>query len=815
MNIKKTIAAAAAAAQILCILPAAVNAQETSEIISSDKNTAWTTHRDCGSEQAYTYLTNGNLHLTSGLEVKAQEGKYNDLNAKKYGEKPYKFKLKTDGTLTTQNDENGTEYDWGYDDAWTPQLGFRYTVNEAANSGKPLIISYDYQVVNSKWDGNPNAHYWQSTYFKVLDFEMYPNTKDDSQKSNKYVIQYNNGTAKSYLALDQSNEADGWHNVKFEISPTVKDGRFQMTAIELDGVVTKLENVYSTTDGKTDADVKVGNIEARTNNQDNRTMSYKNLVISRGIDEVTASASVEDGSIGVEPSQIIVNFSDDVTLSDGAIKLYKDDTEVSGYTVAMSDAKTAVVSFPAYKSRTEYKLVVNASLVNTGVGKTMTDNLTVNFITEKSEENLNGSDNLYNGTASNETGWGRPFTSMESDDNGDLTITVDNDAWKAAIDKGGKYIDSDGNEHTLPNYSAGEGWNFARIKLGSLNETENNKQPIAVEFDVEISDTASCDNAYFYTEMNSIIVQGHFFGGKQLGYFDTGLNRQKYQDGVTSTTRHVKQMIYPVFDQIGTDNKTRAKVKVSVDEYETECVSFDGAPKKSDENMYIKDNPFSIKFTKPASGKAVMKIKNIKIVRTKPLQAAIANTVVSGNRLTINFSDSISAISADKIKIYKDGNLVDGAVTSCTLENDNKRAYIDLNLSETARYNVDISALESVYETNPSGDYAVLGFEYYAGEALKATIENVSKIETDGNTSVSFSISNYSDDNFVPVVIAAAYSSDNTLIGVGTKSVTAKANVDTDDSIVLTGVTGADHIQVMAWNSLTEMTPYCLAKEIN
>jgi len=148
----------------------------------------------------------------------------------------------------------------------------------------------------------------------------------------KFRITHNGGNFE--VVKDSSIDV---HSVSVVIAPEVKDGRYQMTAIMLDGEVIPLDNVYSTVSGKTDADCYLKEMTFLFYIGKGRSAEIKNLKVERGFDDMVLSTDFADGA---ETDEDGINIMSSEKLSEnamnGKIKVYSGDELISDPGIVIS-----------------------------------------------------------------------------------------------------------------------------------------------------------------------------------------------------------------------------------------------------------------------------------------------------------------------------------------------------------------------------------------------------------------------------------------------------------------------------------------------
>ena len=745
------------------------------------------------------------------------------------------FATDSDGNIVVYDAQDTTQtlHPWMY--SGYNNINSTFTAGEKANNGQPVTVEFDYKTKNA---GN---EVYMASMLSFLGFSIYPNFQGTKVSSATGVGLNNNPDSTNYrqdvvakIPVGENTEADGWHSVKCVISPKLaENGQCEMTAIEVDGVVTPLEGIYGSA---LDSDDKiiVNKITARFRaDGTDRSLELKNLKVYRSDENVSISSSVANGATEVIPTNIEVNFTSQVSLSDGAVKVYENGVEMAAenYTVTLSDdALKAYVSIPEYKSRTAYKLVVDKTLVSGIYGGNVENGLEINFVSAKKVENLEGSDsNLaagYTIAGAGYGGVGQKFTTVETDADGVTTITIDNDTWAKAesanSDKTGdaawEYdINGDGTPEKL-----GHGtWTFSNVVFNNISDIKKSTEPIVISMDYSFENAGSEANNIWVTmgdKGTNMFMLTPF--GEKPNVSGSSWDGTNYASGVTETDWHsVQYVIDPTLDE---NSKTSISQITLDDEVIKDTagnwVSYGTSPAENEANgQYIKGMNMRLWLVKGAKDEngaylpTVLKIKNFKVLRAKKLTAVIDTDALTSadNILNVRFSDPVSEGELANLKVMKGANIVENAISAASISEDGMSAKLTVNLDVTARYNLVISEVSDIYGVKPST--ASIAFEYYNTTDGYVTIADSGVADDGTNTTVSFTFTG--SKTVSPLVIAAAYDKNMSLIGINTKIINLTPSAYISDSITLEKVSGAARIQLMAWDSLESMKPYCIARD--
>lgn len=863
MKTKKLLSVAAALAMTVQLLPGfSAFAEETvsSEptVVASDKATDWKMSWGWERYEEGFMQHTKDLSVNNGFSLVFDREKFKSIDAVKFPANINKEKVEATGEYkyAYRVDSNGNPVAYSEGDItsetklWYHQGRNSYralfAAGETENDGRPIVVSYKYYIntgIGDKWNAPKlNINDW---------FYLYTSTGKP--------LAVMNGSSAGDTMIQTAETEDGWHDVKFVVSPEVTDGgQIEMTAISVDGNVQKLSGIYSKT-GKTNDDIKLSNIIMTFGLQTYSTVDdevkIKDLTVTRGVGDITASSEISDGSKDVVPENIAINFSDAVELGD-SVKVYRGSEALpaSSYTVTQSDdKKTAYVTLTSYSPRTEYTISVDKNSVHGMFGESLTNDLSFSFVTKKAQISYQGSQNLVNSDTKFTVmrgADGQYFTDVKNE-NGVVTITVDNQAWQDSYnikkaDKNGTErsgwvdLDGDGVAETIIGNAAlgyGDNWKYSGVII-NVSETENNGKPIYVSFDYET------ENAYgneWGSGLALHLKKGRAanlqFASKNASLvYNTGWNSSTIiRDQAEKVLHRAQLVLNPKYEYVGDkDGKKEGKAKITMYGVDNTIITdekvsmfsqlvtpdSDGNYSFDSSDLYISNPEIRTNHTTTnvgADGKllpTVIKLSNIKILRAEDFEISADDSVVTSAdpKVKLLFSDPIKYSELEKIKIYKGVEEVTGAIGAPTLSDDGMSATLPLTLTETARYTLDVSELEDMYTVKSKTE--TISIEYYNNAMGAITIANTEKTTDNTDSVISYTLSSTLKENKEAVVIAAAYGSDNSLISVKTKTVTIGAESDLSDTITVSNVTGAVSYQLMVWDSVDGMKPYCLAKDL-
>jgi len=821
-------------------------------IVADDITTDWAMNWNYERyKDGYSYMSD--CSYDDGLKIVNDGSKFTEINNVKFlsavtttngvqtvtydaAGTTHSFATDAAGNIVAYNAEDATQtlHPWKHKDRSNYEA--KFNVGEKSNNGQPITVEFDYKVQNA---GN---EVYMAAVVELLGFYIYPNFQGTKVSTATGVGLNNNPDSTNYrqdvaakIPVGENTDPNGWHSVKLIISPELAaNGQCEMTAIEVDGVVTQLEGIYGKSLSGNDK-IYIDTIAARLRaDKTNRSLELKNLKVYRSDENVNISSSVTNGATEVVPENIEVRFTSPVSLSDGAVKVYEKGVEMSAsdYTVTLNaDATVAYVSIPEYKSRTSYKLVVDKNLVSGLMGGEVQNGLEISFISAKKVDDLDGSgDNLaagYTVAAGGYGGVGQKFTTVETDADGVTTVTVDNDTWNKAkaanTDKSGNQewvydADGDGTAEKV-GYAS---WDFSTFNIKNFTDVKNSTEPIVISMDYAFENAGNNHND-LWTKMGDSGQVMYMFSafGQKPNVSGSGWNGAVYANGVTESDWHtVQYVINPVLDE---NNKTVIS-QITLDgevikDTKGEWISYSAAKDTDAANgQYIKELEMRLKLVTDATDAngaylpTVLKFKNFSILRAKPLTAVIDTDAVTNadNTLSVRFSDPVTEAELSNLKVLKGADVVENAISAVSVSEDGLNAKVTVNLDATAGYNLVTADITDIYGVKSSTES--IAFEYYNTTDGYVTIAEAKADDNGTNTTVSFTFTG--TKTVSPVVIAAAYDENMSLIGVNMKPVDLTPLVYVSDSIILENVTGAAAVQLMAWDSVENMAPYCLAKDV-
>ena len=207
-----------------------------SETVITDNDASWSMKWNWERNQEGFEFVSSQISTENGLKLVVDTQKYNEFATYRYPSKDegvtkceasgeYKYYIKLDES------GNPVAYDSGVANA-RPVMVYHqnrdnyfaeFNVGETQNNGEPIIISYDFDTSNLD-----NAN-WSSPRMGVMGFTLRHNV------NNMYQIVHSGG--EKNIEKDSTRQK---HSVTVVIAPTVTNGRYEMTAIMVDDVVTPL-----------------------------------------------------------------------------------------------------------------------------------------------------------------------------------------------------------------------------------------------------------------------------------------------------------------------------------------------------------------------------------------------------------------------------------------------------------------------------------------------------------------------------------------------------------------------------------------------
>lgn len=617
-----------------------------SETVVTDSDADWKLNWNWERYQEGFEWISSEISVENGLKLTIDDEKFNLFNTYKYacknadgeskldnptGEYKYFIRLDKDGNPVQYNANDTTSKRVPVYHQGRNNYRATFNVGETENNGKPIVFSYDFDITNQ------DSQSWNSPRMSIMGFTLRHDVGGD------YQIAYNGGSINI-----EKNENITKHSVTLVIAPTVNGGRYQMTAIMLDGVLTPLNNVYSTTSGKTDADCYLSELSFEFYIGVGRSAEITNLKVERGFDDIVLSSDFADGGeIGEDGIAVLSSTKMVKNSIDGKIRVYDRDFDnelISDPGTIISyneDGMGANVKFTKLESGGRYRMELTG--LKDVWGNEYRDTFSVNFTTPESEPEgdiddtpgaeAGGSDVEVGDItieASNTLYHGHGFYTAKKDDEV-YDVVVDSDAWwDAEQNKYGKndnyyyYVDADGNEKRLG--YGNDSWNQLKLAIKTC-ETANSQKPLVVSYDWYAENVpAVAEWGSHYMDIMGIYCY--------LSDYTATQTMLKFCEGGITSLR--KFNLEPT-----ADNWHNMKVVISPELAEGRCrldaviidgniTFFDGAYSNTssftDENFILSEIIMSI--TKPTQsivngGDSKIKLRNVQISRIDGLEGEI------------------------------------------------------------------------------------------------------------------------------------------------------------------------------------------------
>lgn len=765
------------------LIPNVVFAQP--QTVATDSDIEWTMNWSGERNQEGMEWLTSELDTQNGLKIDIDTAKMALFNQYKYaskdngktkceeqGEYQYYVRFDSEGNPVAY-DENDTtsrivRIYWQGRDNFTST----FKVGETENNGEPIVLSYDFTVKTVRRQS------WEAPYVSFMGFTFYFNLE------NRMSLTYNDGTANKTLDLGKY-DGDKKHNVKMVIAPEVTDGRYKINAIMMDGEVVSVENVYSRTNGKTDADCYLSKIDFMMRlSSSQATASIENLNVSRGFDPMTASTDFVDGSeitadgIDITASEILDKDTLDVTVYDCD---FDDDVISNPGMVMTNNGKNVNIKFTKLEAGGNYRAEI------TGIqdiwGNTYDDTLSISFKTPAAEGGSGDVDDTPNGEGSGteiEVGdikldsslfHGYQFTTFNQE-NGEYEVRVDSKSWYDAeqnryAKNGAYYYLKDGVETYL---GSDDAWNRIDLTI-KVGEIENPKKPLVVSFDwyAENSGGAGEWSSNFIKAMGIQCNTPDSTAAKTLlKYYKDGLNKTETPSLKGSTDGwHSYKLVFGSDLTEGRPQLTAAIVDGEITFYDD--VYSQSTFKSEDE---YKITGVTLQITAPgeakaANGDTVVKVRNLNVERIDGLEAEMFMLLGKQNPkddIKLNFNYPISdKLTAEDFSIFEvNGEEETEIPNTLTVSKayDNKQVII--NVGDGGLYydkeyklviNKKIVVNEYIGVGKKSYDFAT--YEYPDDLAVELT--------KSGST-INYTISGGDEDSFV--IMAATYDKDGALVGL-------------------------------------------------
>lgn len=635
-----------------------------SDTVVSDTDTDWKMQWSWERyEEGFRYFSD--IDVSNGLHIMCDADKYAAAKSVMYASKDagltqceksgeYKLyiRLDSDGNLVPYSADDTESRIVPIYHQGRSNYCAKFNVGETSNDGREIIVSYDYEI------NCTDNQEWNSPRWELMGFTLRSNV------GGKFQVAHNGGSQ----TFDVSKNTNK-HSVKAVIAPTVAEGRFEMTAIEIDGTVTPLTDIYSTASGKTDADCYIDSIRFYMYiGGGNRSVDITNLTITRGFDDIELNTDFEDGAeTGSDGIRVYSNVQLKENAFSGKINVYDcdfDDELISdpGLNVSYdSDMNSAAVKFTKLEGGGNYRMEISG--VSDIWGHQYTNTLAVSFKTplETSGEETDvpdgdpGAVDIGVGAISESQGDlvdGRHFCTASYED-GIYTIDIDNKAWYEAEqntflrDNFRWYINESGEEIKL-GYKDVD-WRRMEYKIG-ISETANTGEPIVVSYDYYADNVRG--NYEWGTPYMDIMGMYCYLSTKnseqsmiKYAVSGSGVLEKKDRQLTSDGWHSVKVVISPV-----TKDK-RCKIEAVV--LDGEVTLFDNAYSQSntytDETCYltyVRINTQSYPTeSMAAAGNGVIKIRDLNVQRVDSLKGELVvsgGTVNPTEPLKLNFNYPIN-----------------------------------------------------------------------------------------------------------------------------------------------------------------------------
>ena len=272
-KILSMIIAAAMAIQCAAISAVASEPADGVTVVASDSTTDWKMPFNSWERIEAAFKKYTSWSVNKGFKFSHDHDKYKAINnvayhMKKVGDAFTEYSAaepeKDDFQRWFNVDSLGNPVPYGTEGS-TAQLWYRksrhfnmadFAVTETEADQRPAVISFTFKTTNAStgFYGNEPA-----TSYAILGdkdkevFSIIPNAKAtaNGEQFDGFLIQYYDSSinTNSYKKIGE-RQVNTEHDVKVIISPELTaDGRYQMEAISVDGVVTKLENIYGMKNG--------------------------------------------------------------------------------------------------------------------------------------------------------------------------------------------------------------------------------------------------------------------------------------------------------------------------------------------------------------------------------------------------------------------------------------------------------------------------------------------------------------------------------------------------------------------------------------
>ncbi len=760
-----------------------------SDTVVTDSDTNWELIWNWErNQEGFEYLAS-EINTQNGLKIVVDPEKYADFTNFSYPSKD-SGETKSDTTgeykyyMRFDSDGNPVAYDAG-DNTSKRVLVYhqgrnnyfaRFNAGETANTGEPIIISYDFDITTQ------NKSWWNSPRLEFMDFTVRHDV------AGKLQIAHNGGNLD--IEKDSSKQK---HSISVVISPKVSGGRHEMLGIMLDGQVIPMTGIYGTKDGKTDNDCYVPKMDLYMHLGASESLDISNLKITRGFDDIVLSTDFADGAeIGAEGINILSSVQLEKNSLDGNIKVYDcdfdDELIAEPGTVITYSEECANIKFTNLEGGGNYRMEVTGA--KDIWGNEYNDVFGVSFSTPEEEsgelddtpDGEAGSEDRSLGditiSSGNTSFHGHGFYEASKTD--DVYEVVVNTAewWNAEESKYGKnnyyyYTDADGNEKLLG--YGNDSWNKLNLDI-LVDETANNGEPLVVSYDWRAENVGAVSEwGSYYMDILGVQCYLSDFTSTEtmLKYYENGVSvANKVPLGTATDGWHNIKVVFSPKVYEGRSKVTAVIIDGNITFYDK---MYSTTSSYTDETLVL--DKLMMNVAKPteataANNTTTIKLRNISVSREDGLKAEMfmplgVQNPVDPIKLNFNYPipDELKSEDFTIYEIREDGS-EKAVLNTLSVSKDYDDMQVLINVGEGGLY-YDKTYKLVINKNIVVQDYISITENEYEFSTAKYPDNITAELVRSGNE-VNYNISG-GGDSFV--IMVSTYDNDGALIGLN--SVTA------------------------------------------
>lgn len=362
-----------------------------------------------------------------------------------------------------------------------------------------------------------------------------------------------------------------------------------------------------------------------------------------------------------------------------------------------------------------------------------------------------------------------------------------------------------------------------------------NRESFAYSFDQTVTGTDVPLTIKYSFKANEALTKSkspvRFYGAAKTleGFFNVSnaYSELKYDDWYSYNKANMPEGVngvtpdewHTVEYAININSTTGSTLKYMVyDDVITYTSTTDGAPMLNKNLKGIQNIDFWFYSTSATEGNYELQIKDLSVVKgasSFDITATNNSLTSSNNKIHLEFVNPVNETALNTVKVMSGTSVIDGAVTCYELAANGMSADITIGDLATGNYTISFAGITDVYgktSETQSFDFAYTAAKTEGIVEIKAA--SVSEATADGVTNVNVSVK-LSNGKFSAVsgkLIAAAYDSENKLVGIGFEDASNLEAENTDISKTVTFKKPSESytsVRVMLWNSLEKMEAVC------